>query len=994
MRLKFYLPALLLSVQFVFGLTARSQVVINEYSVSNLSSFPDNYNAYEDWIELYNTGSSDVDISGYALSDKPSDPFRWPFPQGTVIPAQGFIRVWASGRNEVTGSHFHTNFKLTQTKADPESIVFSDPFGNILDERPLEITQKGHSRGRITDGNSDWGIFTNPTPKSTNNTAEAFASYTGKPQMSVPAGFYNDAITIGMSTGEPDVSIHYTTDGSEPTQASPVYRAPFLVSQTTIVIARAYSSNQEVLPGLVNFNTYFINDEHTMAVISASAAQLDDLLNGNQSLRPFGTFEYFNDAGQRTCIGYGEFNEHGQDSWVHPQRSIDYITRDECGYNHAILEQLIPITDRDEFQRLILRAAGDDNYPGIDSSALLRDFFVENTACKAGMNLDVRKGEKGILYVNGQYWGVYGYREKVSDHDFTNYYYDQDKYHLYYLKLWGGSWAEYGGQAAWDDWNDLHAFIKNNDMGDPENFAYVKSRFDYASLVDYVLINSYVVCSDWINWNVGWWRGLNPQGSHLKWGYTLWDEDATFGHYINYTGVPGQNPYVSPCFPEALTNDPEEHIVLLNKLRGNEEFDQYYISRYIDLLNTAFKPSAMIAYLDSIEARMLPEMYDHVQRWGGSVTQWQNNVKKIRNFITSRFNYIPQGLKDCYDLTGPYEFSLQIEPAGAGAVRLNSLNITQQQFSGAYYGGVDVKMNALETNPVYKFDYWEAANHAVYPNDTTPGVTLSLSSWENMVAHFKPRVFADSLVINEINYNSASGFDTEDWVELYNPQPYPLDIHNWQFRDEDDEHIFDFPEGTVIPAGQYLVLCRDTMAFKLLFPQVNNYMGNMDFGLSSNGELIRVFNSEEVLVDTVNYDNNAPWPIEPDGNGPTLELINPVLDNALAQSWMASPDHGTPGAMNSLMTRLPLQPQPATARIGIFPNPVMDVARIRLENLPESKTLYLQISNLFGVKISETEVNGQNELRIDLGHLPPGLYYCQLTDADHQFCGSTKFVVR
>ena len=129
--------------------------------------------------------------------------------------------------------------------------------------------------------------------------------------------------------------------------------------------------------------------------MSSSAAQLDNLLNGNQSLRPFGTFEYFNEDGERTTIGYGEFNEHGQDSWVHDQRSIDYISRDECGYNYTIRENLIPLTDRDKFQRIILRAAGDDNYPGIPIQVLLlRDYFVQNTAEKGGLNLDVRRGEK------------------------------------------------------------------------------------------------------------------------------------------------------------------------------------------------------------------------------------------------------------------------------------------------------------------------------------------------------------------------------------------------------------------------------------------------------------------------------------------------------------------------------------------------------------------------------------------------------------------------
>lgn len=972
-----------------------AQVVINEYSVSNLSSFPDNHNKFEDWIELYNNSQVPLDLSGWSLSDKISDPLRWQFPEGTTIEAEGYIRVWASGRNEVSGGHFHTNFKLSQTKSEQEYIVFANPFGNIIDQHLLEITQKEHSRGRIVDGTEQWGIFVNPTPKSSNQSSTAYDGYTETPQMSMTAGFYNNPITVEIFTGEPDLIIRYTVNGSEPGPSSPVYADPVELDQTTIINARAFSDDPDILPGLICFNTYFIDVEHSMAVLSASAAELDDLLNGNQWLRPFGTMEYFNSEGERTTFGYGEFNEHGQDSWVHDQRSIDYITRDECGYNHALLEQIIPITDREEFQRLILRAAGDDNYPGIDTSALLRDYFIQNTACLNGMSLDVRKGQKGLLYVNGQYWGVYGYREKVSDHDFTDYYYDQDKYHIYYLKLWGSSWAEYGGQAAWDDWNELHDFIKYNNMGDPENFNYVKSKYDYTSLVDYVHINSFVVCSDWINWNVGWWRGLNPQGSHLKWGYTLWDEDATFGHYINYTGVPGQNPYVSPCFPEYLTSDPEEHIVALNELRENPEFDQYYITRYIDLYNTAFQPGSLIAYLDSIEAYMAPEMPMHVQRWGGSVQEWENNVQKIRNFITTRHSILPAGLKDCYDLTGPYEFGVDVEPENAGQVKLNSLELKSYPFYGSYFGGVDTRLEALELNPYYEFDYWELNNHAVIPHDSAMIVTLDLTSGDMVIAHFKPRMYVDSLVINEINYNSSSSFDPEDWLEFFNPHPYELDIAGWEFRDEDDEHVFEFPQGTVLPAEGYLVLCRDTTAFKSKFPETDNFTGNMNFGLSGSGELIRVFNHDDVLIDTVHYDDNAPWPNQPDGSGPTLELINPSLDNALAQSWMASPEHGTPGAMNSLLTKLP---EPTTAsqnfELHIYPNPVRKVMKIKTSGTAGDGKGVIEIFNIYGNQVCKVNCFGNQEFSIHVPHLPPGLYFCRFSDFKIKGAVMKKFVVR
>jgi hypothetical protein len=54
----------------------------------------------------------------------------------------------------------------------------------------------------------------------------------------------------------------------------------------------------------------------------------------------------------------------------------------------------------------------------------------------------------------------------------------------------------------------------------------------------------------------------------------------------------------------------------------------------------------MINYLDSIEDGMLPEMPGHIERWGGSMTQWQNNVQKIRNFVTARHGYLPSGLAD------------------------------------------------------------------------------------------------------------------------------------------------------------------------------------------------------------------------------------------------------------------------------------------------------------------------------------------------------------
>ncbi|MBP6977368.1 MAG: lamin tail domain-containing protein [Bacteroidales bacterium] len=980
---------------FMAACPLHAQFVINEYSVSNLSTVPDNYNKYEDWIEIYNMSGQDADIGGYFISDNPDDNRKWAFPESTLIGAGGYLVVWASGRDEAIEGHFHTNFRLSQTTENPEWIVFSTPSGTIMEEFPLAITQDGHSRGRVTDAGPAWGIFKNPTPESSNNASTAYSRYAEKPSVSVPAGFYTEPFTVTLTTNEVNAQIKYTLDGTEPIASSPTYTGPIDISSTLVLKARVFSNFAAVLPGLIEFDTYFLNEDHVLPVMSVASDHMLELLNGNETLRPQGSAEFFNQDKVRTTTAYGEFNEHGQDSWVHPQRSIDYIARDECGYNKALYEKFFSLSDREEFQRVILRASGDDNYPGIDTSSHLRDDFVQTLSQKAGQKLDWRKSERVVLYANGVYWGIYAIREKVPDHDYTDYYYSQGKYDLQYILLWGGTWAEYGGDQALEDWYTLYNYIISHDMSDPENYHTVTDQYDITSLVDYVIINSYVVCSDWLNWNVGWWRGLNPQGTHRKWAYILWDEDATFGHYINYTGIPAQSPYVSPCYQDDLAGwqDPENHVVILNKLRENADFEQYYISRYIDLLNTTFNDDYMIPMLDSMAQIIASEIPRHTVRWGGSPEEWQTNVQKIRDFIITRNTMIWGGLADCYNLLGPYDIVVDLQPSGAGQVQVNSLSLTQYPWTGSYFSGIDVKLRAIEVNPGYEFDRWILNNHEVLPSDSAKEVSLALLEGDSIVALFRPRIFTDSLVINEINYNAADNFDPGDWVEFYNPHNYSLDITDWIFKDEDDQHIYAFPPGTMIESWDYLVVCEDKNAFANLFPQVPNYVGNMDFGLSGSGELIRLFDASGTLIDTVHYDDKYPWPTAPDGNGPTLELIHPALDNALASSWCSYFDHGTPGMLNECYVGIPSQPPAEVLMCRVWPNPVTDRAIVSVTTDHDLQGAMCILCDMFGQELKQIRMNGSQEFSISRDNLPGGLYIFKIIDSSHNHLYTGKFII-
>ncbi len=156
------------------------------------------------------------------------------------------------------------------------------------------------------------------------------------------------------------------------------------------------------------------------------------------------------------------------------------------------------------------------------------------------------------------------------------------------------------------------------------------------------------------------------------------------------------------------------------------------------------------------------------------------------------------------------------------------------------------------------------------------------------------------IVINEIMYNSA-GVDTE-YVELVNTGSSPVVLSGWQIKDDDDAHLFVIPSGTVLDPGGYLVFTQDTTALKSKYGDIP-VMGNLTFNFGNAGDEVRVFNSLFVLQDIVAYGDDIPWPPEADGNGPSLELYNPSLDNSLPTSWAPSENgypQGTPGGRNSI----------------------------------------------------------------------------------------------
>lgn len=245
--------------------------------------------------------------------------------------------------------------------------------------------------------------------------------------------------------------------------------------------------------------------------------------------------------------------------------------------------------------------------------------------------------------------------------------------------------------------------------------------------------------------------------------------------------------------------------------------------------------------------------------------------------------------------------------------------------------------------------------------------------------------YAQSIIINEINYNSATDRDTEDWVEIYNKSASTVDISGWVIKDSNEDNSFIFPASTSLTAGEYLVIVRDLDDFKVFFPEVTNVIDSIDFNFGNGGELVRLFDDSEVLIDQVEYDDEGDWPTEPDGDGPTLELKDPELDNSLASSWGASNGFGTPGAQNSLIVSNEETPDldiPTSLSLSQnYPNPFNPSTSIEyfVEN---SGDVNLEVFDVLGQKVStlvnQKQTTGIYNVNFDASNLPSGIYMYRL----------------
>lgn len=745
------------------GVIANAQVVINEICPANadINYDPRFYN-FSGWVELYNNGNSSVNVGGYYLSDKTDQRNKWRIPSATIA-AKGYLLIWCDDTN--TG--FHTNFSLD---SEGEDVILSNSSLTIIDQLNFPVQYTNISYGRIANG-TPVGYLINPTPGQV-NTDKTATQRLENPVFSLKSGRYSGTQVLTMSHPRSGIDIRFTTDGSEPTEASTRYTASLSIPQTQTVKAKAFYAGY--LPSKSEVRTYFIGEHaFTLPVISLSTkpAYMNDntigiyvagtngkpggcnsaLRNWNQDWDRHAVMEYFEPDGNKIFDQGVDIRVAGNCSRDNTLKSLAIKARDKYGKNTIDDYQFFETKDLDSFGGFMLRSGGNDFY-----YAQFRDELMQSLPI-GQMDIDYMANQPTAVYINGDYWGILNLREKIDgDYVESNYGIDKDDVDL--IETYGNA-IEGTSDAYWSYMNGL----QQQNLSDPSSFSYIDEHIDVQEYINYLVAEIYYCNTDWPGNNQKFWRQRSTNG---KFRWILWDTDFGFGLYSNQSWA------THPTLEFATDPDntgwpnPAESTLHIRLLLQNPIFRNRFIQTFATAMGTTFNPARVNTMINSFQDRVKTEMPYHVTRWNLNLNNWNNEVQRLRDFAVQRNIYMQGHLASFFGLGDMVSLKVTGTPLEASAFSINGVT-TEGASETTYFSGLSYEVKA-QPKPGYAFKEWR-----IIKRETTPVSLITRNtSWK---------------------FFDQGTLPAADWMsETYTDNTWPAGNGEFGYGDGDEQTVVSF----------------------------------------------------------------------------------------------------------------------------------------------------------------------------------------------------------
>ena len=575
-----------------------------EEAMSSNSKYAPLNGKYYDWIDLINISSSPINLSDYWISDSKDNPQKYQLPNVTLGAGERYT-LYCNG----VGEGNQAPFKISSSG---EKIYLSNADG-FCDRIKMPGDLPADSSFGRKDG--EWLYFDNPTPGSA--PGEGYAARTSVPAANYTSGIYNEPLMITLF-GEG--TIYYTTDGSKPTTASKVYAGDIPVTDVTTIRTFAVKDGRE---SEMAAYTYVIGKTHELPVL---------VVNGpyETTLGPKGVVE-LNKKGSgieaevmMTLIENGEekfsvpcgISLSGNNGGSRDADKRNFNVKFRSSYGASKLKyKVFDDLDIDSFDSLRLKGGGEDWEFAIIRDEFMTHMTIGNTALCAQASKPV------VLYLSGEYWGIYFIRERFSE-DYVASHYDVSTESVDLLQ----GYTESVEAGTKDDYVALYTYVKNHDLSVQDNYDYVASRIDLDSLFDWYICRSYMGDKD-PGGNIRYFR--SSEGDN-KWRWMFFDLDWGFYHekddpltwQLESTNVKNRNT-----------------VIMLRKIIQSPNGKDAFLKRYAHLMDTFLNEEYITKEIDHWKSIIESEIPADRQRWGKTVSGWNSQIEKL-------YNYVKDGKRD------------------------------------------------------------------------------------------------------------------------------------------------------------------------------------------------------------------------------------------------------------------------------------------------------------------------------------------------------------
>ena len=895
----------ILQIVLVCGIVVPSfsQVKLNEIQTSNSKTQidPDFYKS-KDWVELYNPSNSVVNLAGFYLTDNKDKPRKWQIPSGQTIAAKGYLLIYCDGE-DIVAKAMHTNFKLS---SGGDVLYLYSPTMFLTDSVKIASIETDYTYGRLVDGTGAWAALSKPTPGKA-NVSTTVKGLAPKPVFSVNGGFYSKSQAVTLSTNLEGAVIRYTTDGSEPTENSPIYEGAITAekkSSESLIsgynrqnktqvqhyqwtegdgqlstpsvynwgevekgfVIKAKVFHPDYVPSVTACQTYFINmSRPSLPIVSVSvdkgsffSADSGIYIQGTNGIKRGGNGDVkanwnHQDWERKVFVEYFDANGNRQFGVNAGAKVMGAISR------HSDLKSLnIIMRKKYEEGRMEYPIFGNDGLSYYESFILRNSgndweqgMFARDAVAQSIMrgqcDLETQAYQPVVMFLNGEYWSIINVRERYDKHYFGGHhdYVDEGNIDLLKINKEMNSFDASEGDSL--RYEEMMAYLKTNSMADADNYNYVKNHYlDVDNMINYYIAQLFSQNTDWPDNNMRLWR---PRTENGKFRFPWYDAD--FGY-----GLWGGGASTDP-FNNFYSKKKYAPVILFDYMMKNDDFKNEFIQRFYYMLNTVYDYNRCKTIINNIEDKIANERSISDSKWQRSETARYSSylVSSVRSFAESRVSNMRGFLNSRYGDKGAAKLTVNFT-SSQGSVQLCGMNVTAG-YSGSQYKSTPIRMTAIPKDG-YKFVAWQTGNGQNVSTDLE--YKLTITGDYTIKAVFENRSAEKNLYINE--FLAANSTDMlspigkhEDWIEIYNDGSADVNLAGLYLSDDRTKLAlyqipYSQPDSTTIPSKGFVTFYADN--------DYNEGALHLPFKLDKAGGVVilsqKSSNGSVTVIDSIHYE--------------------------------------------------------------------------------------------------------------------------------------------